>query len=58
LGFGFRERGPQLVVLSTGVAEGVAYFPFLVQAGVDGKQLYFIKVQVEVKCITVKTGRC
>jgi hypothetical protein len=44
LGFGFRERGPKLVVLSTGVVEGVAYFPFLVQASVDGQRLYFIKI--------------
>jgi hypothetical protein len=44
LGFGFRECGPQLIVLSTGVAEGVAYFPFLVQASINGKRLYFIKV--------------
>jgi hypothetical protein len=44
LGFGFREHGPQLVVLSTGIAEGMAYFPFLIQAGIVGQRLYFIKV--------------
>jgi hypothetical protein len=58
LGFGFRERGPWLVVLPTGIAEGVSDFSFLVQAGVDGERLYFVKVQTEIECITVKTGRC
>jgi hypothetical protein len=51
------SAAPGLIVLSTGVAEGMAYFPFFVQAGVNGQRLYFIKVQVEIKGITVKTGR-
>jgi hypothetical protein len=33
-------------------------FSFLILASVDGKRLYFMKIQVEIKGITAKTGHC
>jgi hypothetical protein len=36
--------------------EGILDFSFFVQTGIDGERLYFIKIQVEIECITIKWG--
>jgi hypothetical protein len=33
-------------------------FTFIIQTGVGGESFNFIKVQVEVECIAIKTGHC